>query len=122
MWQTDLHQEVHPRSQGVAVPLFMYECAGCGKKTKRLVKSYSTEKLTCGCGGSLDRKLPESVSAVTKELKDPYRGVSQTKGLQQQLKKRMTQHSEKHDLERQIDEYGVDDARKFGWDRRVKRT
>lgn len=103
------------------MPLFSYYCIGCDKTFKRLLKDRK-ESVICSCGDHLTPELPTSLNAVTKELKDPYRGVSHVKGLKQQLTKRMNQHHDSYEVAQKIDEFGVDDAKKHGWDKRIKRT
>ena len=103
------------------MPVFRFYCIGCDKEFKKLVKSKHSEVI-CGCGDHLKPQLPETVATVTKELRDPHRGVSLPKNHERTMKKRMNQHHDRYEVEQKIDEHGIDDARKFGWDKKVKRV
>lgn len=103
------------------MPIFTYYCLGCDDEFKKLVKN-KDETVIHSCGDHLKPQLPTSISTVTKELKDKHRGVSHVKGLDKQLKKRMNDHHDRYEVAEKIDEHGTTDAKKFGWDKRIKRT
>ena len=104
------------------MPVFRFKCDMCAMETRKLVRK--PEQFSCDvCAqGKMEPQLPKSTNSTTKEMKDARRGISHPKGLQQQLKSRMTKHSESHELAEQIDRFGTDDAKKLGWDKKVKRT
>lgn len=105
------------------MPLHLYECPeGHVIKLLRPFKDVDARLECKQCGNTMERKLPTSINAVTKEMKDPRRGVSHSKGLKQQLTKRMNDHHDRHDVIQKIDEFGVDDTKRLGWDKKVKRT
>jgi hypothetical protein len=56
------------------------------------------------------------------ETRDAYRGVQVKKGLDQQLKKRYNDHHDRHELERKIDQHGLEDAVRSGWTKKVKKV
>lgn len=104
------------------MPIFRMLCNKCGHEERKLM----AKPLPWHCGvceeGQLHPQLPSSINTVTKEMKDARRGVSHTKGLKQQLTKRMNDHHDKHDVVQKIDEFGIDDTKRLGWDKKVKRT
>jgi len=103
------------------MPLFNFYCIGCDKRFRRILKS-KDEEVICGCGDHLKPELPSNLSTQTMELKDKNRGKSLPKGHAQSMKKRMSQHHDKYEVEAKIDEHGTIDAKKFGWDKKVKRV
>lgn len=103
------------------MPVFTYYCIGCDVTLKKLVKN-KDETVIHSCGDHLKPQLPANVASVTKELRDPHRGVSLEKGHEKMMKKRMNQHHDKYEAERKIDEFGIDDAKRLGWDKKVKRV
>lgn len=103
------------------MPVFTYYCLGCDHEFKKLVKN-KDEEVIHSCGDHLKPQLPKTLNTVTKELKDPYRGKSLQKGHKEMMIKRMNQHHDKYEAERKIDEFGIDDAKRLGWDKKVKRT
>ena len=75
------------------------------------------------CGrGTLLRELPLNISSTTYEVKDKLRGIQHPKNLEKQLKVRMNNHHDRHEIEEKIDRHGLNDAKKFGWTKKVKRV
>lgn len=103
------------------MPIFTYHCSGCNVTLKKLVKN-KDEAVIHSCGDHLKPELPTNVSSVTMETKDPHRGKSLPKKHAESMKKRMNQHHDKYEAERKIDEFGIDDAKRLGWDKKVKRV
>ena len=104
------------------MPVFRMVCDSCGIEKKKLLRKPEWYLCDVCTTGKMEPQLPKTVNSVTKEMKDPRRGVSHPKGLDKQLKSRMTKHADSHELAEQIDCFGTDDAKKLGWDKRVKRT
>lgn len=104
------------------MPVFRMLCDSCGTEKKKLMKKPEWYLCDVCTTGKMQPQLPISTSSVTKELKDPYRGVSHVKGLDKQMKKRMSDHHDRYEVEAKIDEYGINDAKRHGWDKKVKRT
>ena len=100
------------------MPIFRFACPACKTEIRQLIKTDVIERILCSCGGFMERQLP---SSVTKEMKDPHRGVSNEKGLKEQLTKRMRDHHDRHETAEKIDRHGMDDAVKLGWDKKAKR-
>lgn len=103
------------------MPLFRFVCDNCGLEKRKLVPKAVAYLCSACSTGQLQPQLPENVASQTMEMKDRNRGKSLPKGHQQLAKKRMSQHHDRHEIERKIDQYGIDDARRFGWDKKVKR-
>lgn len=104
------------------MPIFTFTCTQCKLEFKKLLKKSADVTCVGSCGYMLSPQLPTSVASVTREMKDPYRGVSHVKGQEQQMKARMRQHHDRHEVEAKIDEHGIDDALKHGWTKKVKRV
>lgn len=104
------------------MPVFRFACLLCDDSWKKLLSKRSDIKCPGGCNRMISPELTSEVASVTKELRDPHRGVSLEKGHDKMMKKRMNQHHDKYDAERKIDEFGIDDAKRLGWDKKVKRV
>ena len=65
--------------------------------------------------------LPATVSATVYETKDKYRGKSHMKNQDRLMKTRMREHHDRYEVFEKIDKHGMDDARKFGWDKKAKK-
>lgn len=101
------------------MPLHKFYCQKCGKTFEKLVKKPEFE---CPEGhGKLEASLPESFSSMTMETKDKHRGVQLRKNQDRMMTKRMREHHNKYELEEKIDKYGMDEAVKQGWLRKVKK-
>lgn len=103
------------------MPIFSFYCMGCDKTFKKLLKN-KDEEVICGCGDHLKPQLPTSTTSTTMETKDPYRGKSLPKKHAETMKRRMNQHHDRYEAAAKIDEFGIDDAKRLGWDKKVKRT
>lgn len=103
------------------MPVFTFHCTQCNIEFKRLLKKSEDVPCKGACNYMLSPLLPTSVTTQTMEKKDPYRGVSLPKGHKKSMTKRMNQHHDKYEAEQKIDEFGVDDAKRLGWDKKVRR-
>lgn len=70
----------------------------------------------------MERMLPSSLNTSVSEIRDKHRGTQVRKNLDAQLRDRMTKHHDRYELEEKIDRFGTDDAKKFGWDKKVKKV
>lgn len=104
------------------MPVFRFQCLVCEQDFKKLLPKRQAVACPGGCNRELDPLLPESTNSTTMEMKDPHRGKSLPKGHREMMMKRMNQHHDKYEAERKIDEFGIDDAKRLGWDKKVKRT
>lgn len=102
------------------MPLYNMVCANCTNKAEVIAKR--DEVIICDCGSEMERQLPTTVSTTTYETKDPRTGKQLKKNLDQQLKKRSSEHHDRYEIAEKIDKHGMDDAQKFGWIKKYKRT
>lgn len=104
------------------MPVFRMICDNCGLEKRKLLQKPLPFLCSACSTGQMQPQLPESTSSTTMETKDPYRGKSLPKKHAESMKKRMNQHHDKYEAERKIDEFGIDDAKRLGWDKKVKRV
>jgi len=102
------------------MPVFTLLCPGCGNEQRSLLKNVDIY-VYCGCGYDepMEIQLPKNISTESFEMKDKLRGVQVSKNMDKKLKKRMTDHHDKHLVAEKIDKWGMDDALKFGWDKKA---
>lgn len=103
------------------MPVFRFSCETCKAETRKITTN-STNEIKCECGETATRQIPESTTSIVMETKDKHRGVQLRKGHKEQLKKRMTEHHNKHELAEKIETHGIEDAKKFGWDTSIKKN
>ena len=103
------------------MPVFKYVCPDCGK-THRKIHAIRKESYACDCGGVAVPELPTTTNSVTYETRDSRRGKQTRKGIDQQLTKRMRDHHNKYEIEEKIDKFGLDEAKKHGWDKKIKKV
>lgn len=103
------------------MPLFRFVCDSCGLEKKKLVPRAAAFLCSACVDGQMQPQLPTDIATQTMERKDPLRGTSLPRGHAQSMKTRMNQHHDKYEIERKIDEFGMDDAQRLGWTKKVKR-
>jgi hypothetical protein len=104
--------------------IYNYLCDKCEEKKRKIksIKEFNPRDThPCDCGGTLNYELSSNSNSLTYETKDSFKGIDSVKGLDKQLKKRMRDHHDSYELEGKIDKHGMDDAKKFGWDRKIKK-
>jgi hypothetical protein len=102
------------------MPTFNYECQ-CGEKYKELAKA--DEKVKCPkCGTENIPALPTGGAMQVMETRDAYRGKQVRKNNEGLMKDRMVNHQNKHELAEQIDKFGMNDAVRHGWLKKVKKV
>jgi hypothetical protein len=93
------------------MPKFTFTCPDCKLSKDRLV-NHTVITVDCECGSKMKRQLPQNVSSLSYERKDPHRGTQIRKNVTAKLRER---HNKYH-------KYGTDDANKFGWFKKVKKV
>lgn len=73
------------------------------------------------CGLSTNQLLSSGGASATFEMRDRNRGKQVKKGVEKQLKKRMVEHHNEYEVAEKIDKFGLDEAKKFGWDKKAKK-
>lgn len=106
------------------MPFYNYKCPSCGA-TKVDLKSMSefdpNETFDCKCGDQLVYQMSDKINSTVYETKDHYRGVQLPKNQDKNLKERMREHHDKYELEEKIDKYGMKEAMRSGWLKKVKK-
>lgn len=104
------------------MPVFIFRCPKCHSE-QELITSVKTKEVECEmCDAMAVRQLPRKLTTTSYEMRDPHRGVQLPKGHEQSIKKRMREHHDQHELIEKIDKHGIDDAIKFGWDKKLQKT
>jgi len=103
------------------MPIYSYACKNCHLLTKKLYPK-PLDKIICEeCGGDALFQLPSTISSTTYETKDRLRGKKLPKNQDKLLKKRMKEHHDAYEIEKKIDEHGLQEAQKEGWTKKIKR-
>lgn len=108
------------KSGSLNLPVYSYSCS-CGNTFKDLKKPKEQSKCS-KCGTMVSQSIPSNGMTVIMESLDPTRNVKTRKGVQAQIKDRMTKHHDQYEIADKIDEHGIKDAVKHGWVRKGKRT
>lgn len=104
------------------MPIRNYSCE-CGNEYKRLLQHSDSHEQPCPkCGKVNEALLPTTVGARVYETKDKRRGKKLMKNQDRIMKKRMHDHHDRYELAEKIDKHGMDDARKFGWTKKLKKV
>jgi len=102
------------------MPIFAYRCDKCEKTLFRLFKKRELF-IECECGEQAAIQLPKNIDTMSMEIKDKNRNVVVQKDLDKKLKERMNNHHDESDeILEKIDKYGLDDAEKHGWTKKIK--
>jgi putative FmdB family regulatory protein len=105
------------------MPVRNYQCIDCGFPYRKLLQGGDDKKAVCPeCGTVNEPELVSSVSATVYETKDKRRGKKHMKNQEGLMKKRMREHHDRYELAEKIDKYGMDDAKRYGWDKKIKKT
>lgn len=105
------------------MPLYTYHCESCLKETRKLISlKERTETIECECGQQAKYQLPTIGDTTIYEARDKHRNKQLPKGHDQRMRKRMNDHHDRYEIEEKVDKYGLDDAKKFGWDKKIKRV
>ena len=102
------------------MPLFQYSCTGCAKIIRKLT-SKRQDFIECDCGQKATFLLPTSVNTLVFEVKDPNTGKAVRKGIKEKLQDRMNKHHDRYMIEEKVDKYGLDEASRLGWTKKIKR-
>ena len=73
------------------------------------------------CGAPVKALLPVDISTLTYELRDKARGTQLRKNQEQKMRKRMVEHHDRNELAEKIDKHGMDDAKRYGWLKKIKK-
>ena len=103
------------------MPMFHYSCGTCDTTKRGLGKRGETRECP-SCGGIMQPQLPKELNSVTMETKDAYRDVKHFKNQAALLKERNTKHHDKYEIAEKIDKYGMDEAKRHGWDKKAKQS
>jgi hypothetical protein len=103
------------------MPLFIFTCTDdeCGF-SKRGLGEATDERVCPECGVTMLASLPKNLNSVTMEMKDSYRGVQHFKNQAEMVKERNTHHHDNYEIAEKIDKYGMDEAKRNGWDKKAK--
>lgn len=103
------------------MPVFNFKCEQCEREWKDLVKA--GENSNCpNCKKEVPSLMPKAASTVVMETPSKLQGKKIVKGIDKMLKDRSDQHLRKYELADRIDEHGLDDAKRLGWLKKIKRT
>lgn len=100
--------------------VYKFKCSHCNKEYKKLITK-KIEEIDCECGKKAKLQLPSSVNSTMYETKDAHRGVQQPKNQHVNLKQRMNDHHDRFEIERKIDEHGMDEAIRNNWVKKIKK-
>jgi putative FmdB family regulatory protein len=102
------------------MPTFTYNCK-CGNTFTDLAKA--SEVVKCPkCGEGNAPSMPSRVSATVMETRDKYRGKQVKRGVEKELKERMRKHHDRYEVAEKIDQFGMNEAVKHGWLKKVKKV
>jgi predicted nucleic acid-binding Zn-ribbon protein len=101
------------------VALRKFKCEKCGHEWSRLLKDQTSECPRCGT--SNQALLPVEVNSTIYETRDRYRGTQLRKNQERMMRKRMRDHHDRYELAEKIDKYGLDDAKRYGWLKKIKK-
>ena len=96
-----------------------FKCGKCTHEWTRIIKG--TEAKCPKCDTPANAALPTELSTAVYELRDKHRGVQLRKGQEQRMRKRMNDHHDRNELAEKIDKHGMDDAKRHGWLRKLKK-
>lgn len=96
-----------------------FSCEKCDHEWSRIIKN--TESECPKCGHVNTAALPVEVNSTIYETRDKYRGTKVRKNQEQMMRKRMRDHHDKYELAEKIDKHGMDDAKRYGWLKKVKK-
>lgn len=103
------------------MPLFRYKCAECKEEFEKiLIRKESSIK--CVCGKEAMLSLPRNTNAMVFDTTDKRRGVKVRKNQTKKLKQRFNDHMRRYELEERVDKYGIDEAIRNGWTKKIKKT
>ena len=104
------------------VAIYSYQCTKCSKCTQKLQKAPDKEISCPECASVAKFNIPSTANSVTFETKDPYKGKKLKKNHQAQLKERMSNHHDSGaEIIEKIDKYGIDEADRLGWTKKIKK-
>lgn len=101
------------------MPLRKFKCNNCKHEWTRIIKGSSADCPECNL--SANALLPTELTTATYELRDKARGTQLRKGHEQRMRKRMNDHHDRNEAAEKIDKYGMDDAVRNGWLKRIKK-
>lgn len=95
-----------------------FKCTSCEHEWSRLkVQEDACPK----CSTQTKASLPIEISSTVYEMRDKYRGSQVKKNQEQKMRKRMNDHHDRYELAEKIDKYGLEDAKRYGWLKKVKK-
>lgn len=97
-----------------------FKCENCKTEWQRIITHDSANCPTCGVLNKA--ALPTELSTAVYELRDKARGVHLRKGQEQRMRKRMNDHHDRNEIAEKIDKYGMEDATRHGWLKKIKKV
>lgn len=105
------------------MPVRNYQCIDCGFPYRKLLQQGADVKVECPeCKTFNEPELVSAVSATVYDTKDKRRGVKHMKNQEGLMKKRMREHHDRYELAEKIDQHGMNDAKRYGWLKKIKKT
>lgn len=105
------------------MPVFRYKCSSCGQEWRDITSGANSSSHCPKCNAlETNVKMPSGGATVVYEIKDKHRGKQIKKGIEKQLKARMTEYSDRYELAEKIDKYGLNEAKKHGWLKKLKKV
>lgn len=101
------------------MPAFRFKCE-CGNEFLKLLKTRQ-ETHVCVCGKFGQVQFADSAGTVVMETRDAHRGKAVRKNIERTIQERSRDHHNRYEIEEKVDRHGLDDAVKFGWDKKIKR-
>ena len=103
------------------MPLYRYATKD-GKEVTKLMR-YKDRTDTISVDGEIyTLQLPKTTSTTVMETADTYHGKKKRKDVEKQLRTRMVDHHDKYELAEKIDKYGLEEAMRLKWTKKIKRT
>lgn len=103
------------------MPTYNFVCESCETQFKDLVKSTKEFAACPNCKTMASPQMSSGGSTVVYEVADKHRDKQIKKGVQSQLKERMSHHHDKYELADKIDKFGENEAKRHGWFNKVKK-
>ncbi len=99
------------------MPFYRFACRNCGFEKKKLTnwETAQSYKETCPTCSSDVTFAVGNPSAIGKETKDEYRGISSELDVKERLLERSQKHFYEHEIDRIIAKEGKEYAIRQGW-------
>ena len=102
------------------MPAYSFECAKCETQWKDICREGESSECP-NCETITYASLPSSGASMVMETADKARGVKLRKNQTRQIKERMNKHHDQYEVADKIDQYGMKDAEKFQWTKKIKK-